>query len=345
MHGEVGAAFGQRDFQFLEEHALAADRRQRTIQHLVATRHKWQQFDRQTHVGVAQAPRDVFGLPQGERAFSGGDAKRRVGHGVRTFQQPQSIASRGSRCFATQAVVHRFEFWIPVRAEPFDKLRTGCADHRPRSRSACTAVHPSTPTLRVYAQDERNLDDGLRRSRTQIRKRCPNAGTRHARYAITSAFNTAVSRTSCGIVSPARSSPIPNSAAATRNTAFQMLLPAITRDNSSGALRLCTNANSGTMKRPVETPINARSSANQPCPGACRNASQFVPRVDASACCATNSSTPNTVMPAAPSGTSPTSTACRDSFSHSSEPMPTPTENRVSTRISTLASPPRYSRV
>ena len=43
---------------------------------------------------VAQALRDVFGLPQGERAFAGGDAERCCGHVMATRCEAHSIAPR-----------------------------------------------------------------------------------------------------------------------------------------------------------------------------------------------------------------------------------------------------------
>ena len=44
MHGEIGAAFGERGFQFLHEQALAADLRQRAIENLIAARRHSEDF-------------------------------------------------------------------------------------------------------------------------------------------------------------------------------------------------------------------------------------------------------------------------------------------------------------
>lgn len=44
MHGEIGAAIGERDFEFLHEQALAADLRQRAIENLIAARRHSEDF-------------------------------------------------------------------------------------------------------------------------------------------------------------------------------------------------------------------------------------------------------------------------------------------------------------
>ena len=75
MHRAIGIAALHGDFQFLEEQALAANRRQRAIQNLVAAGAQRHQFHLQTGMGRAQATGDVFGLPNGKRAFAGGDAQ------------------------------------------------------------------------------------------------------------------------------------------------------------------------------------------------------------------------------------------------------------------------------
>jgi len=54
---------------------LAADVCQRAIEDLVAAGRHAQQIDRPTRDGVEAAVRDVFGLPNGERALTGGDDK------------------------------------------------------------------------------------------------------------------------------------------------------------------------------------------------------------------------------------------------------------------------------
>ncbi len=52
-------------------------------------------------------------------------------------------------------------------------------------------------------------------------------------------------------------------------------------------------------------------------------------------------STQKAVMPKAPSGTRPISTVRRDSFSHSSEPTPVPTENSTKQNRYKVLPPPR----
>ena len=67
-----GAAVFQRGLQFLHEQALAAHLGQRAVQDLVAAGGHAQQFDGQAealHERVAH----MFGLPQGQAAFAGGD--------------------------------------------------------------------------------------------------------------------------------------------------------------------------------------------------------------------------------------------------------------------------------
>ncbi len=87
VHGDVGAAFFQGHFQFLDEQALAADLGQRTVQNLVALGGHAQQFH--LVATCAQQGLHMFGLPQGQAAFTGGDHKRgrSVGssHGLSAF--------------------------------------------------------------------------------------------------------------------------------------------------------------------------------------------------------------------------------------------------------------------
>jgi len=49
----------------------------------------------------------------------------------------------------------------------------------------------------------------------------------------------------------------------------------------------------------------------------------------------------NALMPKAPSGTRPISTVRADSFSHSIEPVPVPTENSASANTYSVLPPPR----
>ena len=81
MHGGVGAAFQHRHLELLQEQTLAADFRQRAVLQLVAARGHWHQHHVQARVGFAQAGGHVFGLPEGECAFAGGQSEGRHGGG------------------------------------------------------------------------------------------------------------------------------------------------------------------------------------------------------------------------------------------------------------------------
>ena len=76
MHRAVRVATQHRQLQLLQEQALAADRRQRAVEHFVTARAHGHQLDDQARVRGAQAIGDVFALPEGERALAGGDAQR-----------------------------------------------------------------------------------------------------------------------------------------------------------------------------------------------------------------------------------------------------------------------------
>ncbi|MNM69214.1 hypothetical protein D3C81_808020 [compost metagenome] len=85
VHGDVGFIFQQRGFEFLDEQALAADFRQRRVKQLVTTADHGDESHQQARVSRFKAGFDVFGLPQGECAFAGGDADLARGHGsIRT---------------------------------------------------------------------------------------------------------------------------------------------------------------------------------------------------------------------------------------------------------------------
>ena len=75
VHRQVSAALLQRDFQLLDEQALAADLRQRAVQDLVTLRRHAQQLDAPAEA-LAQQGLDMLGLPQGQAAFAGGDDAR-----------------------------------------------------------------------------------------------------------------------------------------------------------------------------------------------------------------------------------------------------------------------------
>ena len=71
MHGQIGAAFFEREFQFLHEQALAADLGERAVQNLVTLGGHAQQI-RGVAAGFEQGF-DVLGLPKRETAFAGCD--------------------------------------------------------------------------------------------------------------------------------------------------------------------------------------------------------------------------------------------------------------------------------
>jgi hypothetical protein len=73
VHRQVGAALRHGHFQFLDEQALAADAGQGRIQDLVALGGHAQEFHFQAGMQRHQARLDVFGLPERELAFPGGD--------------------------------------------------------------------------------------------------------------------------------------------------------------------------------------------------------------------------------------------------------------------------------
>ena len=72
MHGELGAVFFERDLQLLDEQPLAADLGQGAVEDLVAAGRHAEQLDHRA-VAALQQVADMFGLPEGEAAFAGGD--------------------------------------------------------------------------------------------------------------------------------------------------------------------------------------------------------------------------------------------------------------------------------
>ncbi len=122
-----------------------------------------------------------------------------------------------------------------------------------------------------------------------------------------------------------------------------MFSAANTRDICAFGVRLWISANSGTTNTPVNRPMPIRSMTMRTLPGCCRKAS--TPRfcTVASPVRAKYRSSRKAVMPKAPSGTRPISTVRADSFSHSSEPTPVPTENSASANRYSLGSPPRLT--
>ncbi len=103
MHGHVGAAFLQGDFQFLHEEALAAHLGQGAVEDPVALGGHAEQFD-----GVAaraQQGLHVLGLPEREAAFARGDddGRKAGGGGGRGGERDASRCSRPGGRKARQA--------------------------------------------------------------------------------------------------------------------------------------------------------------------------------------------------------------------------------------------------
>ena len=166
------------------------------------------------------------------------------------------------------------------------------------------------------------------RTSSQLTKRIANSGTMVKIQVVTSRLAIASARKTCGMLQPSSCcSARPVTAAATMKAEFWMLRPAKTRAISCFGVRLWISANSGTMNSPQEKPMPARSMAmRQPCSPA-RKPAMSSPVRGASPLRAKYRSSMKALMPSAPSGTRPISTVRADSFSHSSEPAPTPTEN------------------
>ena len=75
MHGDVRAAVEQRLLQLLDEQSLAADLGQRAVENLVAARCSCSPARPASRGCAMQTLADMLGLPQGERAFTGGDTQ------------------------------------------------------------------------------------------------------------------------------------------------------------------------------------------------------------------------------------------------------------------------------
>ncbi len=71
VHGDVGAAVFQRSFELFHEKALAAHLGERAVKNLVAQRGHAQQAD--LVAACCEQGLHMFGLPQGQTAFAGGD--------------------------------------------------------------------------------------------------------------------------------------------------------------------------------------------------------------------------------------------------------------------------------
>lgn len=111
------------------------------------------------------------------------------------------------------------------------------------------------------------------------------------------------------------------------------MLLANTRDISEAGVRLWISANSGTTKKPANMPMPSRSITIRVLPGWDRKPATSRPTSGAAPERAKYRSSRNALMPNAPSGTRPISTVRADSFSHSSEPVPVPIENRARAKM------------
>ena len=182
------------------------------------------------------------------------------------------------------------------------------------------------------------------RTISQLAKRMKNSGTMLKIHTATSALAIASARNSCGMLQPSsRCRAMPATAAATMNSAFWMFMPAITRASSARGVRLWISANSGTTKKPVNRPMPVRSTITRQLPAASMNSPTDMPVASAPDGRAKYRSSMNALTPNAPSGTRPISTVRPDSFSHSSEPTPTPIENSASAKMYSDAVPPRFT--
>jgi hypothetical protein len=103
MHREIRAAFQECYFEFLDEQPLAPHLRQRGIEDLVAARRHGHQFDPQGRMGGQQTGPDVVSLPEGKRAFPGGDTEGGNGHG--TLAERDGGIVRQSRRFTAAATL------------------------------------------------------------------------------------------------------------------------------------------------------------------------------------------------------------------------------------------------
>src|SRR5919109_4525901 len=84
MHGEIGAAIGNRVFQLLHEKALAARLVQAPVDELVtASRHRHKAHF-ELGMQLLQARLDVLGLPEREPAFARRDREPLHGTSART---------------------------------------------------------------------------------------------------------------------------------------------------------------------------------------------------------------------------------------------------------------------
>jgi hypothetical protein len=92
MYGDVGAILEQRLFQFLDEHAVAADRRDAPVSHRVAFRRDLDEHVRRA-LDAREQRRYEVGLSEREPAFTRGDAQ---GGGIRCRHGRRLPFARGS---------------------------------------------------------------------------------------------------------------------------------------------------------------------------------------------------------------------------------------------------------
>ena len=158
-------------------------------------------------------------------------------------------------------------------------------------------------------------------------------------YAATTALSSPVTRKTSGMLRPAPSSRPAPSELTMMNNAFRMLLAAMMRARCEAGLRSWISAYIGTLNRPTNSDSRPRSAMTRQCAGCAKNCDSVISGPSGNARDAKYRSTANTLMPMAPSGTRPISTWRRLSTSHSSAPMPTPTENTTSSIEATRSSP------
>ena len=134
VHRAIRVAALHRQFQFLEEQALAADRRERTVQHFVAAGAQRHQLDREAGMGGAQAVGDMLGLPEGERALAGGDAQRGHARIIAAYLPPLRNRGRPAGGGASRKSTGR-----PTPTPPFASRKGG---RRFTGAGACPATAP-----------------------------------------------------------------------------------------------------------------------------------------------------------------------------------------------------------
>ena len=99
MNGQIGASFRHRDFQLFDEESLAANRRERAIDHAITLRRHAQQFDHAGWIKRFQPRPYMLRLPQRERRFTRRDheATRRMEMIHQGAAMPASVTRDGAR--------------------------------------------------------------------------------------------------------------------------------------------------------------------------------------------------------------------------------------------------------